>query len=443
MMGLVMSRWNVAAVEKAAPDASSLAAARKLATPGPWSATGSTETLVWGKCQGSGKTPYQVSIDLGGPAYRCSCPSRKFPCKHALALLLLWVKGDGSVADAAEPADFAGEWASQRSERAERSAARAGPPADPEARARRQAERLETMTAGMTDFGLWLTDLVRAGAVAARRQPWGWWDTTAARLVDAQLPGLAERVRDMGSAVNRREDWADHLLVEIGRWWSAVQAWRRWADLDERTRADLRTYVGWAQASEDVRAGETVSDSWVVLGAHRSDDGRIQQQRTWLRGEGSGEVVQLLDFAVGGGQPLPVPHLAGSVLEATLALYPGSRPRRALVVGEPAVHTDAAPVPRGGTLTDSLGELADSLADNPWGGRVAAVLADAALLPLPDGTTAQVVDQNGAALPVLADAPMWGALALTGGRPALLVGELEPTGFRVLSVRTGHGLVAV
>ena len=59
-----MPRWNLAAVEKAAPDAGSLAAARKLARPGPWSETGSSDTLVWGKCQGSGKTPYQVSIDL-------------------------------------------------------------------------------------------------------------------------------------------------------------------------------------------------------------------------------------------------------------------------------------------------------------------------------------------------------------------------------------------
>ena len=35
-------------------------------------------------------------------------------------------------------------------------------------------------------------------------------------------------------------------------------------------------------------------------------------------------------------------HLAGSVLEATLALYPGGRPRRALVVDEPAALVWAA-----------------------------------------------------------------------------------------------------
>nr|WP_284288187.1 hypothetical protein [Angustibacter aerolatus] len=74
-----MPRWTPAAVERAAPDAASLAAARRLARPGPWSATGSTDTLVWGSCQGSGSTPYRVSVDLAGPAYRCSLPQPQAP----------------------------------------------------------------------------------------------------------------------------------------------------------------------------------------------------------------------------------------------------------------------------------------------------------------------------------------------------------------------------
>src|SRR4051812_46519830 len=196
------TRWTAGQVAGLAPDASSLAAARRLARPGPWSDTGSTETLLWGKCQGSGKTPYQVSVDLAGPAFRCSCPSRKLPCKHALALLLLWVKGDGDVSEATHAAKFAQEWADERAGRAGRSQAHqpgAGTPPDPVAQAKRLEERLALMTAGLDDFGRWLCDLVRAGTAAARQQPYSWWDSAAARLVDAQLPGLAEQVRGMAS----------------------------------------------------------------------------------------------------------------------------------------------------------------------------------------------------------------------------------------------------
>src|SRR6478609_7474157 len=117
MMGRV-GRWTQQQVIDLAPDPKAVVAARKLAKPGPWSDTGSTETLVWGKCQGSGSTPYQVSVDLTGPAFKCTCPSRKFPCKHGLALLLLWVEGDGSVAELNEPSAFAQEWQEARDAKA-------------------------------------------------------------------------------------------------------------------------------------------------------------------------------------------------------------------------------------------------------------------------------------------------------------------------------------
>ena len=48
------------------------------------------DTFYMGECKGSGKSNYRVSADFvkeGAPVFRCSCPSRQFPCKHAVALL--------------------------------------------------------------------------------------------------------------------------------------------------------------------------------------------------------------------------------------------------------------------------------------------------------------------------------------------------------------------
>ena len=58
---------------------------------------------VWGLCQGSGKEPYQTQINLIGPAFHCSCPSRNFPCKHALGLLLLLATAEDQFESAAPP----------------------------------------------------------------------------------------------------------------------------------------------------------------------------------------------------------------------------------------------------------------------------------------------------------------------------------------------------
>ena len=418
----------------AAPDQTSVKAARSLARPGPWSGTGATDELLWGKCQGSGRTPYQVSIDLKAPAYRCSCPSRKFPCKHALALLLLWA-GGGEVAEVSEPSDFASEWLESRSVRAETAATKVAGPADPAARAKRAEERVATMSAGIEEFALWLTDLVRGGTAAARGREHTYWDEAAARLVDSQCPALAADVRATASLVHRGDDWNEQLLRVIGHWWLVVTAWRRRDALPDAHRDDVRSALGWAYPTDDVRAGTTVTDRWLVLGSHRTDTGRLLEQRTWFHGLGTGERVVVLDFAAG-GQPLPLAQLTGAVVGATLALYPGSAPRRALVVGEPepvaaagaARVAGGGPAPGEGDVATALRVVAAARAESPLVRRVPLVLEAVSL------GVDHLVDATGAALPLVAGRDPWPVLAATGGRPTTCFGEWDAAGFRPLSV---------
>lgn len=430
-----MGRWSEEQVIRAAPDPSSLPAARKLAQPGPWSETGSNDTLVWGKCQGSGKTPYQVSVDVAAPAYRCSCPSRKFPCKHALALLLMWAREEMAGAGV-EAAAFAEEWAAQRADRAAtRERRQAEPSTDPAAQAKRLADRLALMDAGMADFARWLTDLARTGLAAAHNQPYSWWDGAAARLVDAQLPGLAEQVRAMGSDVHARADWADHLLFRTGRWWAMTKAWTKRDALAAGEVADLRAALGWATPSADVQAGETLAGPWLVLGAHRGDDGRLQQQRTWLRGQ-DGTVVMVLDFAAQGAA-LATPQLAGAVLDVAIARYPGTAPQRAMFTGPISPRGLASDLGEGCSIAGVLEMEAAAVALSPWRERHPALFAGVRVCP---GTPGWLRDDAGHCLPLL-DAPVKSLLALTGGHPVYMFGELEDGRVRPLSVVVNGAVV--
>lgn len=54
------------------------------------------DTLLFGECKGSGKEPYRCSADFiqpDSPTFRCSCPSRQFPCKHLLGLMYSFAMG--------------------------------------------------------------------------------------------------------------------------------------------------------------------------------------------------------------------------------------------------------------------------------------------------------------------------------------------------------------
>src|ERR1700759_1305503 len=115
----VAERWDRERVLALAPDAPSQRTALLLASGRAWPTTGAAAgaDAVWGECRGSAAAPYRTVVDLSGPAYRCSGPRRKFPCKHVLALLLLW--SEGSVPDdAAGPPDWAGSWLIARAAKA-------------------------------------------------------------------------------------------------------------------------------------------------------------------------------------------------------------------------------------------------------------------------------------------------------------------------------------
>ncbi|MFB9767598.1 hypothetical protein ACFFOS_24705, partial [Nocardioides kongjuensis] len=227
-----------------------------------------------------------------------------------------------------------------------------------------------------------------------------------------------------------RDDWAEHLLSEAGRWWLAVQAWRRWDELTATTQGDLRTYLGWSWGADDLADAEPAA-GWQVLGAHRDETGRLKEQRTWLRSVATGELVVVLDFA-GGPQPLPVPQLDGSVVDVPLVRYPGSAPTRARFAASPAPLSLDTPLPAGGAPADARAALSDLWQRNPWAVRVPAVVRGR-LVPPYDGAPATFVDESGDTVDLLGPDP-WDALAVTGGAVTDVFGELEDRGLRPLSV---------
>src|SRR5258705_9460073 len=135
-----MASWSIEQVLALAPDPASAKAGQGLSNPAKWLKLHRSERSVWGEIQGSGKDPYRTQADLSGPAFHCSCPSRKFPCKHGLALMLILAGKPEKVAEAAPP-PWVTEWLGKREASAERKAAKAEAaerPEDPEAAAKRE-----------------------------------------------------------------------------------------------------------------------------------------------------------------------------------------------------------------------------------------------------------------------------------------------------------------
>ena len=415
-----------------APDASSSKAAQGLLKPGQWPTLGFNDTAVWGECKGSGSKPYQVEADLSGPAFKCTCPSRKFPCKHSLALLLLRIQQEAAFTQDEAP-DWVKEWLDARGKRAARQEQKQenkDQPADPAAAAKREASRLKRMASGLDDLERWMCDLIRHGLGQLSGNT-AWQEEVAARMVDAQLPGIAARLRNLQGIAFSREDWPGVVLAQFGQLQLLIDAFRRLEALSPEEQADVRSALGLSPAKDEVHAaGERLSDLWLVLGVSYAEENKLWRRRVWLRGQSSGRTALLLDFSHG-GKHFEQSFVLGSLVDMTLAFYPGAAPLRALATGDP-VRAKTAPVPTV-PLRAALEGMAQAVAAQPWQWPLPLMVSDG--VPCHSDGSWFLQTAEGDSLPLdIADSDGWELLAHGGGRPLSVWGEWDGARFQPLSV---------
>lgn len=427
-------------------DAGSLKRGQELAGPAKWSQLGQSAVALWGACAGSGSKPYLTGVDLTGPAFRCSCPSRVFPCKHGVGLLLLFAR-QPQLLPAGTPPAWLGEWLEKRQTKTELPPAKtsqpeaaadvtAPTPSDSAARDKREAQRTARMQAGAADLEAWLTDLVRAGLADLENKPRSYWEGQAARLVDSQLPGLAATLRELGEQPRVGADWTSRLLGRLGELYLLLRALRNVDALPPAARQELLQQVGVNLKKETLLTDPStskVADHWLVLGQFSWEEMRLTARRTWLRGLRSGRYALILEFAFG-GQPFATPLVPGGRYVGELSFYPGLLPLRAATTELKFVKSTPATAPTGNSPSHLLDDYASALAVHPWLREWPAALTQVQPVRQPDGNWLLYHATEGGALPLrfTDDNAPWQLLAQSGGHPITLFGEWDGRAFRPL-----------
>ncbi len=392
-------------------------------------------------------------VDHVGVGFRCTCPSRRHPCKHVLALLLLWVHGN--VADTTAPPQVT-SWVEARDAASTRRGAEGGPrspaphagttspasdagettdPAPPPGeegpepdRDRARDERVERMFAGLTELDRWLDDRMRTGLADPALAKYSTWDDLAARLVDAQAGSLANRIRRLAGLVGASPDWHSDVLAELGLLHLLSQAGRRLGSLPGPLADAVATTVGWQVRQADVLGGVPDTDTWVVAARSDTREDRIEVRRHWLRGVSSGRWALVLSFAAY-RQSLDTSLTVGTAIDADLHRYPG--PALRALVGER--HGDPVEPARPAAVDVVAGceDVGTMLVAEPWLDRVPfTVTASIAAV----GTGFALADAGGT-LPLLTRGrPLATLLALAGGGTVDVTCEWTPHGVVPLTI---------
>lgn len=413
---------------KLAPDAASVKAGKGLASAAKWVLRGASERALWGHCQGSGKNPYQTQVDLQNIAFKCSCPSHKFPCKHGLGLLFLYASQPELFSTGEEP-EWVTEWQEKRAGKAAEKKEKSDKPVDAEAQAKRQEARHKKVLNGIEDLQGWLKDLVRNGLLNVPERAQALFAEISKRMVDAQAPGLAGMMRQLQEINYFGEDWKYELTAGISRAYLVAESYKRLEQLTEDERDEVRTLIGYPQAKEDVLAnGEQVSDDWLVVASESRVQDRLTVEYNWLYGRQTRRFALFLQFVVQGSLP-EITLLPGSVVVADVAFYKGVAPFRVLIREQKGTGEmfDITGEGSHGNLTGAMQAYRSYMTRNPFAYEVPLLVKDVRLVVYEKQLW--IKDRDERLVPVsMAEASRLKGFAVTGGR--------EFTGFFLAGERT-------
>ncbi|MCC6419887.1 MAG: SWIM zinc finger family protein [Gemmataceae bacterium] len=263
-------------IQQIAPDSSALSSGRGLRKSMEKLGVSSDGTWLLGQCKGSAKEPYQVSVDLANPSApvgRCTCPSRKYPCKHALGLLYAYLDKPDKFSTREPAADLLGKREKQvaRAEKAQAKDASGGPAAPRKVNLAALAKKVKQQRDGLDLLEKVLTDLVSGGQWFEKSRLTR-LENQSKQMSDHYLPGarvMLRRVVLLGREkdINEEERIARGTEL-IGRLWAMVQKGRSY--LDNKLSGEE------SQAEADAVMEEVLGKAWQLTelrekGYFRSD----------------------------------------------------------------------------------------------------------------------------------------------------------------------------
>lgn len=422
-----------------APDEASIKAGKQLSSAVHWVSVGANSRALWGECRGSGPSPYQTQVDLEEMAFKCTCPSRKFPCKHSLGLMLLFV--GSSATDNPEP-DWVGDWLSGRREKTEKKPIQSEKSVGQVARAKRVAQKNVRVLEGIAEMRSWLKDQISVGVADLPAQSYYFWQNLSKRLIDAQAPGLSNLVVQMGQYDYHGDDWPYLLIRQILRLHLIGRAYENLEEQDPAMQQEIRTWVGFSTPKADVLAQKGLVDRWFVLSRRTELVERLVTDETWLWGESCDRIGLLLQYYSPEKQP-EQQIVSHTVLEGELCFYPG-KGYRALFASPPvlsSVKYEGIPTCMAGLEAAYLA-FHEAVVANPLAVQVPVMIA--AIRFAKKDSALFAIDQTGIGMPIrVSDETRFRLLALTGGHPVAVFGILDEQYFHPMTIFTSHGIYSL
>lgn len=405
-----------------APDEASKKAGTSLAQPAKWVSTGKNDRAVWGECQGSGSKPYQTQVDLQNLAFKCSCPSRKFPCKHGIGLLLLQSRQPQQFAEAESPT-WVSDWLDKRGEKTTTKKPPSAPnPANEAAQVKRLQDREASVEDGIAELRKWMKDILQTGLIKIPATGGAAIDQMTRRMIDAKAPGLAAELRTLAAINLYQEGWASDFLEQLARIYTIMCGFENRAQLPPGLLEDIRSAIGFTTSKEPLLQQTGVTDEWLILAKEITQEEQLLVERNWLLGSNTRRHALIVQFSMR-GQGWEHTLAPGTTISAELVFYPSVQPLRALLKTHQQTRPTLPPAAFA-DLAKAYQYRSNSFALLPTAPDPVVLIND--LRPIMVADQWWLEDQQKQRMPLPVSYPaIWKLLALSGANPTQLVIKMQ------------------
>lgn len=426
---------------KFVPDPATADRAKKLATTKFWRILAGNPTLIWGECKSNGLTYYKVAFQKNKQVFKCNCASRKYPCKHAVALTILLAEAPDAFEATQEKPEWVTAWIAkgaptQKITTPEAAQAKAA------LRQKTFSKRLAQMVAGLDELENWLLDTLRQGIAALEQQPYSFWKEMVARMYDAKLGAIGKRIKNIPLLIGIGDVWPEKVLIELTSFYLLIRGLRKMEELPLNIQQDLLALAGISTRKEELfQYGQIVNDTWMILGMVEGVEDNLNHRRTWVLGHETKRYGLILDYAFG-NNPYVTNYKRGNVFVGNVAFYPSNAPLRVAIKDKQVLDRRIKRIIGFPNFSTFLEFYAQNLAANPW--QLSFPCSIEAVIPVLDKGILYLIDKEQKIIPLFEEAAIkWKLLAASGGHRINVFGEWSGDRLLLLSLTINQTYISL
>ncbi|HYG40588.1 MAG TPA: hypothetical protein VD908_18300, partial [Cytophagales bacterium] len=323
------------------------------------------------------------------------------------------------------------EWIEKRQEKEEKKTESAEKPVDEKAQAKRADARAKKVSQGVEEISLWIKDLIRNGLISVPEKAYSFWQDPAARMVDAQAPGLSGMIRGLAGINYFKEGWQGDLLHKLVQIYLVTEGYKKIGQLPEQLQNEVKSLIGWSQSQEELKNSIGIKDKWLVMSKQSEQQDNLFIQTHWLYGENSLRHALVLNF-YHKSQPTDLGLIPGTAVDGEIVFYPGSYQLRAIVKERKATY----PIPEPSTFLPFLSiqhQFTEVLTQSPWVDRVPAFVEK--VVPHQIDNKWFLIDRENSSIEIdKTFTGTWKLMAIAGGKPINVYGLYSKNSFSPLVI---------